>query len=333
MSKYSSAQFSIFLVDGYSLLAAAVQSVTHKIVNVLQAKTHGLGDGYAASSATGVLRGELAQSGAYFEDTPSGMHDAFKALTNVVRTVVFALAGNVIGKMFVGLQGTYEGAYAIITKVGALTLADAEYAISGQVDRGVIVQSWTQKVVNWNTFTDGFPVDYTLDPDNLATPITSATKANPCVVTTSVPHKLTTGDLILTSGNTLAAPSINSEQAVTVISPTTFSVAVNTSASTGAGTGGSFVRSSTNNGGVGYQLVSQYAGITGFVGKLRGSPDNITYADLIVFGNVAGAPPDATAAQRLTVAGVIPRYLCFTGTLTGAGSITPFAGFKRNPPQ
>lgn len=331
MPKYSSASFSILLVDGYNLLSAGVQQITSKVTNVLQQKTHGLGDGWEASSATGVLKAELSQTGAFFEDSVSGMHDAFKGLTGVVRLLVFALAGNVIGKAFTGVQGVYQGDYAImLAKPGSLSMADATYAVSGQLDRGVILQNWTQKVATWSTFTDGASVDYTTDPDNLATPITSNSIANPTVITTPVPHKLTTGDVILIAGVITSTPTINGQQTVTVISPLTFSVPVNV---TVAGTGGTFVRASTNNGGVGYQQVSQYAGITGFIGKIRSSADNITYADLITFANVTGAPPDATAAQRLTVAGTIARWLAYTGTFTGSGSITPFAGFKRNSPQ
>lgn len=331
MPKYSGSSFQILLVDGYNLLSASVQQVTSKVVNVLQQKTHGLGSGWEAGSSTGVQRAELSQAGAYFEDSALGMHDAFKAVTGAVRLLVFALASNTIGKAFTGTAGVYEGDYAIlVAKPGSLSMADASYAVSGQVDRGVILQNWTQRAASWNTFTDGFPVDYTTDPDNLPTPITSNSIANPTVVTTPVPHKLTTGDVVLIAGVITSTPTINGQQTVTVISPTTFSVPVNV---TVAGTGGTFVRASTNNGGVGYQMVSQYAGITGLTGKIRSSPDNITYADLITFANVTGAPPDATAAQRLTVAGTIARYLCSTGTFTGAGTTTPFHGFKRNSPQ
>jgi hypothetical protein len=140
---------------------------------------------------------------------------------------------------------------------------------------------------------------------------------------------VSSGDIVLFS-NSNSTPSLNGQQTATFIDALHFSVPVNV---TIAGTTGSFVRASMNNGGVGYQLVSAYSGITGFIGKIRSSADNITYADLVTFANVAAAPPDASAAQRVTVAGVIARYLCFTGTLTGAGSITPFAGFKRNAPQ
>lgn len=326
--KYSSAKFNVFMVDGYNLLGAKPKGVVHKITNVIQGNTHGLGDAWEESSAVGILKGEMAQSGAFFEDTASGMHDAFKAVTTATRLLVFAIAGNTIGKMFVGFQGAYEGAYSIITKIANLTMADAEYVISGQVDRGVIVQDWVPKTANWNTKTDGTPVDYTLDPDNLSIPITSSSVANPTVLTFPVPHGLTTGQLIFVSGHVGSTPSIAGTRMVTVIDATHASLdGVNV---TVGGTGGSFVKSSTVAGGVGHLQVSAFSGFTAVTVKIRSSSDDVTYADLLTFAPVTAPPPDASAAQRLTVAGTIARYLSVTGTVTGSGSITPFAGFKRN---
>jgi hypothetical protein len=330
MAKYSSSKFAILLVDGYSLLGAKVKGLTEKTTNKIQSATHGLGDLWEESSPTGLLAATVTQTGAFFDDATAGMHEAFKALTQVVRLLVYAVAGNVIGQPFVGAQGVYEGAYSLLTKIGALTNADAEYVVSGQVDRGTIIQDWVAKIANWNTKTDGFPVDHTLSPTNQAIPITSNTIANPTVVTTPVPHKLTTGDVVLISGVITSTPAINGQQSVTVISPTTFSVPVNV---TVAGTGGQFVRASSNNGGVAYLEVSDFTGVTAVVVKVRSSPDDITYTDLVTFTTVVGPPPDATAAQRVTIAGVIPRYLSVSGTLTGAGSVKPFVGFKRNAPQ
>jgi hypothetical protein len=327
MAKYSSAAFEILLVDGYNLLAAKVQSVSIKVSNVIQSKTHGLGDKWAGNSATGVLQGTVTQSGAFFEDATASMHDAFKAMTGAVRLLVCTCFGNMIGKLFFGFQGVYEGAYALVSKVDALTVADAAYVVSGAVDIGVIVQDWVAKTANWNTKTDGFPVDYTLDPTNLATTITSNSIANPSVVTTPVPHGLVTGQVVLVSGVATSSPTINGQQTVTVIDPTHFSVPVNV---TIAGTGGSFVDASTPNGGVGYLLVSAFTGFSGVVVKIRSSADDITYADLVTFASVTAPPPDASAAQRLTVAGTIARYLSVSGTVTGSGSIQPFAGFKRS---
>jgi hypothetical protein len=89
------------------------------------------------------------------------------------------------------------------------------------------------------------------------------------------------------------------------------------------------VRANSNNGGVGYQLVSALT-VTGHIGKIRDSADNTTFADLITFANVTAPPPDASASQRIAVSGVVDRYLCYDGNVTGAGVVKPFVGFKRN---
>ncbi len=67
--------------------------------------------------------------------------------------------------------------------------------------------------------------------------IATNTIANPTVITSVVAHGLSTGNVIQIFGSN-STPSIDGEQTVTVISPTTFSVAVNV---TVAGTSGYFV--------------------------------------------------------------------------------------------
>jgi len=82
---------------------------------------------------------------------------------------------------------------------------------------------------------------------------------------------------------------------------------------------------SSSGGGAGYLHVTALSGFTGFVGKIRHSADDSTYADLVTFSNVTSAP----AAQRGTVAGTVNRHLAFDGNVTGSGSITVMAGFAR----
>jgi hypothetical protein len=321
MAKYGSGSFSILLSDGYNLLGAKVQNFSSKTESITE-PSHGLGDTNQSNSPVGMKKATLNQDGAFFDDLANGMHAAMKASTGVSRILCYAVAGNVIGQPFTGCQGEYASTYEVLVQSEKLTKANAGYVISGQVDDGVIVQNWTQKTVDWNTKTDGSPVDYTLDPSQRVIPITSNSIANPSVVTTPVAHGLATGDIILIAGVTGSTPTINGERVVTVLSPTTFSVPVNV---TVAGTGGTFVRSNSSGGAVGYQQVSEFTGFTGFVGKLRDSPDNITYADLITFANVTAAP----AAERQVVAGVIDRWLSYDGNVSGSGTITPFAGLSR----
>jgi len=322
--KVGSASFGVLLVDGYNLLAAKVQTFTHKISAIME-KSDGLGDTTFAKTPVGVVQLEVTQAGAFFDDAANGAHALLSpaGATAISRLLVAAFAGNTIGKPFLGVSGLYASDYEVLSQTEKLTKANVKYDATGSLDRGVIVQDHVAKTVDWNTKTDGFPVDYTLDSSQRVIPITSNSIANPTVVTTPVPHGLTTGDKILIAGVATSAPTINGERTVTVISPTTFSVPVNV---TTGGTGGSFVRSNSANGGVGYLAVSALSGFTGFIGKIRSSPDDVTYADLITFANVTAAP----AAQRVTVAGTVDRYLSFNGDVTGSGSITAFAGFSRS---
>jgi hypothetical protein len=326
--KVSSSQFAAFLIDGYSLLAAKITGgVTHTIKSILE-KSTGLGDAWDAMLPTGLQQATIVQSGAFFDDSVNGMHLALGQAGQQAtsRLVMAAFAGNTFGAEFVGIQGTYGMAYDVLGAVGLLTKANVSYQISGQVDRGMIVQTWTQKTITWNTKTDGNSIDFTLDRSQRVIPITSNTQANPTVITTPVPHGLTSADIILISGNSGSNVAINGQQTVTVLTPTTFSIPVNDT--TAGGTGGSFIRANTSNGGVGYQAVSEMTGPTGFIGKVRDSADDTTYGDLLTFTNVTAAP----AAERLTNVAdtVVDRYLCFTGTVTGAGTLTVFCGFARS---
>lgn len=319
----------LFKVDGYNMLAKqAVKGLNHKIESITE-QVDGLGDSAEAHSPIGKARLMLSQSGGFFDTTSGGPHALLASglatsPSSSVRVACCGFTGDVIGQSFYGHEGEFVMAYEVLSQTNGLTKANVEYKVSGQVDKGVILQHATAKTADWNTKTDGNQQDYTADPSQRVIPITSATKASPCVVTTTVPHGLTTGDLILTSGNTLSGPSINSQQAVTVISTTTFSVAVNTSASSGAGTGGTFVRANSTAGAVGYMHVQAFSGFSGVVLKIRDSADDSTYADLITFATVS-----AIGAERQAVSGVIDRYTCVDGDVTGSGSITPWVGLAR----
>ncbi len=65
--------------------------------------------------------------------------------------------------------------------------------------------------------------------------ITSNSIGSPTIVTTAVPNLLTTGGVVTITGNVGSVPSINGTFAVTVLTPTTFSIPVNVTA---AGIGG-----------------------------------------------------------------------------------------------
>jgi hypothetical protein len=75
--------------------------------------------------------------------------------------------------------------------------------------------------------------------------ITSSSVANPTVITCPTPHGLVSGDVVSIQGHTGSTPTINSTYAVTVISPTTFSIPIQV---TVAGTGGTLKRISSTGG-------------------------------------------------------------------------------------
>lgn len=325
MSKYGSGSFGFFLVGGYNLINSSLQALGWKREAITE-MAHGLGSAAELPTPVGVARFALTQSGAFFDDTANGAHALLAAgATATSRVVCFSVTGNTVGQPFVGCLGALTCAYEVLAPDNALTKANADYKVTGLAYDGVIVQPLATKTADWNTKSLGTVVDFTADPSQVVIPITSATKANPCVVTTTVAHGLTTGQKVLISSNTLSGPAINSDLAVTVLSTTTFSVAVDTSGSSGAGTGGSLVRSSTVNGAVGFQQVTDFTGFTGYVGKIQDSADDVTYADLVTFTNVTAD----TTAETVTVAGTVDRHLSFDGNVTGTGSMGIMAGLAR----
>jgi hypothetical protein len=64
--------------------------------------------------------------------------------------------------------------------------------------------------------------------------LTSNSVANPTVVTTSTAHGLVTGDTVLIANHTGSTPAINGTKVVTVLTATTFTVAVNVTVGGGA---------------------------------------------------------------------------------------------------
>jgi hypothetical protein len=166
MSLYGSSSFAVFLVDGFSLLAAKLQGVHHK-VEAVQQKSDGLGDSWDESTPTGKRKATLAQNDAFFDDSVDNIHDAWRpqvqrtelnVYSPAARVACVAWAGNVIGRLFIG--GTlFTLAYEVLCKLGKLTNADASYSVSGQVNEGVILQEWATRGDDWDTATEGHSVD------------------------------------------------------------------------------------------------------------------------------------------------------------------------------
>lgn len=316
----------VFLIDGYNFLAAKLKSLSLKVSSLVE-QSDGLGDGNEIYTPVGKTNLTLTQGEAFFDDAALSLHAAMANNMGTSPSVTprigcVGIMGNTIGAVCYGLAGLFSTAYEGALQLTKLTKANAEHLMQNVVERGRIVLNLAAQTASFDTTAS--PTDFTTDPSQTTIPITSNSAANPSVVTTPVPHGLTNGQKVFISGSN-STPSINGDLVATVISPTSFSLPVNV---TVAGTSGSFVLSNTVNGGSAYQQVTAFSGFSGYVGKIRQSADNVTYVDLATFANVTGAPN----AQRVTVAPAttVNRYLVYTGTPTGAGSVTPFAMFARS---
>lgn len=329
--KYGSSSV-IFLVDGYNFLAAKIRGVLSIKITSITEETDGAGDNYQIFQPVGKQKATITQGQAFFDTTSKSIHDAMATKLGVTpqdtpRIMCVGFMGNTAGAVMYGIAGAFSVAYEAVVEMSKLTKANAEHLLQGLVEDGQLVQPLAVQTANWNTKSLGTQIDFTTDPSQYSIPITGSTKAAACVITTPVPHLLTSGQQVFISGNSLAGPVINGQQIATVLTATTFSVPVNTSASTGTGNDGSFILASTVNGGAGYQQVTDFSGFTGYVGKVRHSADDSVYADLAVFTNVT----TQLTPQRVAVAPgtTVNRYLCHDGVVTGSGSVTALSMFAR----
>lgn len=325
MPKFSGASFTLLLVSGYNLAASITDSVSMGWENLTE-QTNPFGVATESHTPVGIQKGILVAGGGIFDEVTDVLHRSIGTVVGISRVVCAGIIGNIPGATFLGFEGAFSLKYSVQTEKDALTKADVTYLVSGAVDNGQIIQDQTAFTATWSTQTGGAvavdaPVDFSVYEANRSIPITSNSIANPSVVTCPAPHGLVTGQIVIIAGVATSSPTINGSRAVTVISATTFSVPVSVSV---AGTGGTVTEASTVAGGAGYLQVTAYSGFTNVVVRIRHSPDDITYADLITFATVTGI-----TSQRVVVAGTVDRYLCSTGTVTGSGSITPFSGFSR----
>lgn len=326
--KYGGISFAALLVDGYNLTAAVMDACSIGHESITQ-QTNPFGVGSEQHSPIQLEKGVLTVGGGCFDPTTDALHNVIGDVTGFSRVVCALIEGNTVGKHFVGFEGAYDQKYEVMDKRDGLTMANVTYLVSGVVEDGVVVQNLATFTADWDTKTGGAgvtdsPVDWTIDPVQTPIAITSCTKANPGVITTPIAHRLTTGQKILASSNTLSGPSINTTLTVTVLTTTTFSIGVDTTASSGAGTGGSFVLVNTVGGGSAYIQCTAYSGFTNLVNKIMHSPDDSTYATLVTFTTLT-----AIGKERKTFSGTVDRYLSNNGDVTGSGSVTVMTGVCR----
>ncbi len=316
----------MFLLDGYNMLASRSKTLTLKNESIME-DASGLGVAYEDNSPIGKSRLMLTQGGAFFDTTANSIHTALVGGTvtpqATPRVAVVGAQGQTLGAAFWGVSGVFSISYEVALELQGLTKANAGYVGAGVVERGTIIQPLATKTADWNTKSLSTQWDNRNDPLRRVITITSSSVANPGLITCAGPHGLSTGALVLIAGHSGSTPALNLAYLITVVSDTTFTLdGINV---TVGGTGGTAVADNSTGGASGYLEVTAFSGFTGFIGKLRDSTDDITYADLITFTNVTSGP----TAQRVTVTGTVDRYMSFDGDVTGSGSITVFAGVAR----
>jgi hypothetical protein len=145
--KYGSSDFTVFLVDGYDLLPAKVQTFTEKM-EALQERYDGLGDTREAMSPTGLSKLTIAQTGAFFDDRAHGMHELFSTLPNVTRSMMYSFTG---GKTASVATGVFAESYAVVAQQGRLTRANVTYQVSGAIaPNGALIQPLATHTAQWN---------------------------------------------------------------------------------------------------------------------------------------------------------------------------------------
>ncbi len=335
--KYASPSTAIY-VDGYDLTPGLTESMSRKKESITQ-PTAPFGTASEVHSPVGMTRGVVSVGGGIFDEAVDPLHAAKIADggVGVSRIVCFCDQGQTKGKHFTGYEGAYSQTSEVLDANNALTKANVTYQVSGQVDEGVILQEKAAKTEDWTTETTD-AVDEADNPGNRQIPITSASEANPTVITTADDHHLVSGDVVAIFGMAGGIdPDINDNPAaaeawklightITVTGATTFTIPVNV---TNDGTGGYCVRVSRAGGGVGYLQVLAGSGFTNFVGTVRHSVDNSVWADLVVFTDTEAVFNAKERKATAAVTTVVRRYLAFKGDVTGVGTITVFAGFAR----
>ena len=337
MSKYASSSVSV-LVDGYDLTPVLVETVSRSTEAITQ-PTAPFGTASEAHEPVGLVKHTLSLGGALYDQAVDPLHPGFIADGGVgeSRIVCVTNEGQTKAKNFTGYAGAYSQKSEAVVTNGQLVKSNVSFIVSGAAEEGVILQELAAKTADWTTETSD-AVDAADDASSQHIAVTSVSVANPSVITTDFVHGLASGDVVAffdVIGD--VAPDINDNpdaaeawkligHTVTVTGTTTFTIPVNV---TNDGTGGYCVVVQRAKGGAGYLQVTDGATVTNFVGTVRHSVDNSSWADLVVFTDTT---TDFDTAQRVataTTTTAVRRYLAFKGDVTGSGSITVFAGFAR----
>jgi hypothetical protein len=306
---------SCFCWTGMTFSPAKIKELRLKIGSVTE-QDDGLGDNFESFRPVGKQTAMLTQNGGFFDTATNALHAAMATKLGTTpqataRIGCVGIMGNTMGAVCYGVSGEHSVGYEPLADLGKLRrrMLRAPDRRAGRArDDHSAASGEDGRLEHEDAGHDGRLRDGPVaihDSDHLELDRESVRSHHPSAARADDRP----GDCDLRRLH--LEPDDQRERTVTVLSSTTFSVAVNV---TVGGTGGTFVLASSVNGGAGYQQVSAFSGFTGFVGKIRHSADDTTYADLVTFTNVTSAPN----AQRVTCAGTVNRYLCFDGDVTGS---------------
>lgn len=318
------------LAGGYDVLGAKVQEITF-LKSIMQQATHGVGDRAPESTPTGMEMAETKVSGGFFKTNSGvGLHALIGAQgrpldpNGTPLVVSLGFAGKAVGLPCIQMQGNWLNTYEVTSENEKLQRANVGHTVTGIIeDSAVVLQSnGTPYTADGNS--ESTPSDHALSEGQQTTPITSASAANPSIVTTPVPHGRTSGDTVVISGMAgTGAGTANAEHVITVTGTLTFTIPVDLSG--GGATGGTFVVGKTQAGGAGVLQVTSLSlgGFTSLRVQLRHKASGGAFA------NLGSAFTDVTAvrkAERITVAGAVNRLLALSVVFVGAGA-SPSASF------
>lgn len=325
MATYGSPDVAFVLVDGYDITSLLPGGMDIGADEAILDTLTSFGDSWPRLGDTGSRVPANVKLMALYEDAAGATKDAFVEKQGLSRVLAWCVSGNTIGKRFSGFAGQIAQKVSRIASDAKFTRANVEYMGNGPSENGVILK--TLAAITADGDTKSSSVNWANDVRARSAAIATSSAANPSIITTSVPHGLTSGQKVVIAGHSGSTPSINGLQTATVISTTTFSIAVNV---TVAGTGGTVTHASTLLGGSAYVACSALTlgGYTNIGVKVQHSADNSTFADLVTFTAITAA----LTAERKTTTATVNQYLASVWAFSGTGSspsATFFVGFQR----
>lgn len=149
-------QSSIFLLAaGYPVTGYIMDGAFHKEALTEQSDTWG--DSWVENSGVGMTRANLSIGNGFYDDASGASDEIMQALKGVSAVCILGLAGNVIGRGFVGMSGMINNTFTRTASRGALHKFSGEFVNSGLVEEGQIVHALGAE--SGDDTAEGTPVD------------------------------------------------------------------------------------------------------------------------------------------------------------------------------